>query len=201
MRGFGRLVMIWAIVAGSLLPLHQAWANVCTVDVGRFVSIDGSVDVQGASSNRWTSARLYQTLCQGDTIRVGERSRTAVALINDAVLRLDQNTTLRLLDIAGREQDRSFLDIVRGAFQSFSRKPKTLAVNTPYLNGSIEGTEFLVRVDDTATTITVFEGVVTAANDRGQVALQPGQAARAAAGEAPQTRILVRPRDEVQWAL
>ncbi|MDV7397602.1 hypothetical protein RZS08_39745, partial [Arthrospira platensis SPKY1] len=106
-----------AIAAGSLLPLQRAWANGCAVDAGRFVSIDGSVDVQGASDNRWTAARLDRTLCQGDTIRVGERGRAAVALINDAVLRLDQNTTLRLLDIAGQKQDRSFLDIVKGAFQ------------------------------------------------------------------------------------
>ena len=73
-----------------------------------------------------------------------------------------------------------WLDIVKGAFQSFSRRPKFLKVNTPYLNGSVEGTEFLVRVDADATTFTVFEGMVVAANERGKLAIVAGETAQAA---------------------
>ncbi len=140
-------------------------------------------------------ARLDTRLCEGDTIRVGRRSRAAVTLINDAVLRIDQNTTMRLIDITPEEEESSLLDLFSGAFQSFSRKPKYLKVNTPYLNGSVEGTEFVVRVLDDAAVITVFEGVVLAANEQGQVAVNAGESARAAKGQAPQRRTLVKPRD------
>ena len=124
-----------------------------------------------------------------------------MSLINEAVLRIDQATTIRLLDITGDKEERSWLDLLNGAIQSFSRKPRLISVNTPYLNGSIEGTEFVMRVEDGATEITVIEGVVTAANDQGSVALSPGEAASASAGLAPQRRTVVRPRDQVQWSL
>ena len=68
-----------------------------------------------------------------------------------------------------QEEESSLLDLFTGAFQSFSRKPKYLKVNTPYLNGSVEGTECAVRIRDSATAITVFEGVVLAANEQGEV--------------------------------
>ncbi len=106
-----------------------------------------------------------------------------------------------MLNITGQKDERSWLDLVKGAFQSFSRKPRFLTVNTPYLNGSIEGTEFLARVDDGAAEITVFEGVVRAANDHGEVAASPGELARAVAGQAPRRSIVVKPRDQVRWAL
>ena len=200
------LLKIMIVSRGALLLgivlLHPAFAqSVCDPQVGKFVSIDGSVKVQGRGSEGWVAADLVRALCKGDTIRVGERSRAAVSLINDAVLRIDQNTTMRLVDITDQEEDRSWLEVVKGAFQSFIRKPRNLSVTTPYLNGSIEGTEFLVRVDGNAADISVFEGVVLAANEGGRLQLNPGEAARAVAGQAPQRHILVRPRDLVQWGL
>jgi hypothetical protein len=184
-----------------LLVFGGAVHAACETAVGEFVSITGSVDVQSTGAAGWSAAALSTPLCEGDTIRVGERSRAAVSLINDAVLRIDQNTALRLIDITPAEQETSVLDMVRGAFQSFSRKPKFLKVNTPYLNGSVEGTEFAVRTEEGKSSITVFEGVVVASNPQGEVAVQPGESAEAAKGQAPQKRIVVRPRDLVQWAL
>ncbi len=190
----------------SLLALALHWQGVsaatgCDVAAGRFVSIEGVVEVQAAAGGDWRGAVLETSLCEGDTIRVGERSRAAVALINEAVLRIDQGTTLRLLDITAGQGERSWLELVKGAIQSFSRKPRFLTVNTPYLNGSIEGTEFTMRVEEGSSQITVFEGVVTAANDQGKVAVSPGESASASAGQAPQRRTVVRPRDQVQWSL
>jgi tetratricopeptide (TPR) repeat protein len=189
-------------LGGILFLIVSSWAHAaCDTAVGEFVSITGAVDVQASGNTAWSKAALETQLCEGDTIRVGERSRAAVSLINDAVLRIDQNTALRLIDITPAEQETSLLDMVRGAFQSFSRKPKFMRVNTPYLNGSIEGTEFAMRVDEGKSTLTVFEGVVVAANPQGEVAVQPGESAEAAPGQAPQRRVVVNPRDQVQWAL
>lgn len=189
-----------AVVLCLLLGSERLIAA-CDTPVGNFVSITGAVDVQASGGGSWAEARLDTRLCQGDSIRVGERSRAAVALINDAVLRIDQSTTMRLIDIVPEEQESSLLDLLKGAFQSFSRKPKFLKVNTPYLNGSVEGTEFLVRVDDGAATFIVLEGVVVAANPQGRISIRPGESVQAAKGEAPQRRTMVKPRDAVQWAL
>ncbi|MCP3877696.1 MAG: TonB-dependent receptor [Sulfitobacter sp.] len=192
---------VFVVLAGVVLFRPTVALAACEAQVGAFVSLSGSVKVRSGSGDSWIDADLASKLCEGDTIRVGERSRAAVALINDAVLRIDQNTTMRLLDITDREEERSWLDLVKGAFQSFSRKPRFLSINTPYLNGSIEGTEFLVRVDNQTSEIIVFEGVVVAANNQGQVALSPGELARAVKGQAPQRRTVVRPRDQVKWTL
>ncbi len=197
-----RVMSIRCALAGLfLMVLAGSVQAVCETGVGRFVSITGSVDVQPSGGETWNAASLDTRLCEGDTIRVGERSRAAVALINDAVLRIDQNTAMRLVDITPQEEETSLLDVFSGAIQSFSRKPKFLRVSTPYLNGSVEGTEFAVRVDDDSAAITVFEGVVMAANDQGEVAVNPGESAQAAKGQAPQRSVVVKPRDQVQWAL
>ena len=192
---------VFAALVGVFLFSPASARSACEPKVGRFVSSTGEISVQRSGGGAWLTADLKTELCEGDSIRVGERSRAAVALINDAVLRLDENTTLRLLDIAAEKEERSWLEAVSGAFQSFSRQPRRLTVNTPYLNGSIEGTEFLVRVGGENTQITVFEGVVVAANDQGELPLNPGESAQAAKGQAPQRRTVVRPRDQVQWAL
>jgi tetratricopeptide (TPR) repeat protein len=173
----------------------------CEVPVGKFASITGSVDVQPSGGGIWAAAKLESRLCEGDTIRVGERSRAAVSLINDAVLRIDQNTAMRLIDITPQDEEQSLLDLFKGAFQSFSRKPKFLKVNTPYLNGSVEGTEFVFRVDDDEATITMLEGVVLASNNQGELRITPGESAQASKGKAPQKRVVVKPRDLVQWGL
>ncbi|MBL8473846.1 MAG: TonB-dependent receptor [Rhodocyclaceae bacterium] len=192
-----------AFSTASALALFGSLAHGASCDqvAGHFVSMEGQVEVASGNMARWNDAQANQTLCQGDAVRVGPDGRAALALVNDAVLRIAPNTTLRLVDIAGQSKQRSFLELIKGALQSFSRKPRVLTVNTPYLNGSIEGTEFALAVQDGETRLTVFEGTVIAANDRGSLPVTGGQAATAAKGQAPQARVVVRPRDEVHWAL
>ncbi|MBI2783405.1 MAG: TonB-dependent receptor [Gammaproteobacteria bacterium] len=178
------------------------WAlPTCEQAVGQFVSIQGAVEVQGSQAAAWTTPATEAVLCEGDTVRVGERSRAEVALINDAVLRIDQNTTIRLLDIAEKTTETSLLSLVQGAFASLSRKPRRMTVSTPYVNGTIEGTEFLMSIAGAEAEIRVLEGRVVAANDQGSMALGPGEAAVAAAGSPPVRQLVVRPRDAVHWAL
>ncbi len=173
----------------------------CAELAGKFVSIQGQVDVQAQNGSAWDLAKLDDALCEGDSVRVGKESRAALSLANDAVLRIDENTTVRLVDINQEKKEKSLLELISGAIQSFSRKPRELVVNTPYLNGSIEGTEFIIKVADNQTQITVFEGFVVAANDQGEVRLESGQSASASEGSAPVSRTVINPRDQVQWGL
>jgi len=188
------------LVLISLSLSVQANAD-CIESVGQFVDIQGQVETQVEDGGEWSKADLDTTLCEGNSIRVGTQSRAAISLVNDAVLRLDENTTMRLVDITGEEEERSFLDILKGAFHSFSRKPKKLSVNSPYINGSIEGTEFVFRVTDKQSEITVFEGIVVASNDQGKSSVAMGESVVARQGQAPTVRILVNPRDQVTWGL
>ena len=90
--------------------------------VGQLYSIDGEVSVQRHGA--WQRGVLNQSLCARDAVRTGSLSRAAVMLVNEAVLRIDQNSTIYLTDVATDEQKPSVLDLARGAFQSFSRRPR-----------------------------------------------------------------------------
>jgi tetratricopeptide (TPR) repeat protein len=184
-----------------LLPGRLVAAEGCAPVVGRVMSVDGQMEVQRRDNRVWQPIFLNETVCERDAIRTGLRSRAAVMLINDAVLRLDQETTIHLVDIVAAESESSLLSLVRGAFQSFSRSPREMEINTPYVNATIEGTEFLIRAEARQAQITVFEGIVAAANAQGRVRVSGGHSVTAAAGQPPKPYTLVRPRDSVQWAL
>ena len=192
-----------ALLAITLAPFYSsAFAQApCQQPAGRIASLEGRVQIRSVDQNAWHPARLADHLCKGDTIRVGELGRAAVVMVNEAVMRLDQNTTMRLVDVSAKKEQRSWVDLLKGTIQAFIRHPRLLSVNTPYLNGSIEGTEFQVVVRDDSSSILVEEGRILASNDHGKVAVTPGEAADAKAGAAPTTRIVVKPRDAVQWTL
>ena len=105
------------------------------------------------------------------------------------------------MDITEEDDERSLLEMLRGALHSFSRKPKKLSINSPYINGSVEGTEFAFRVMDERSELTVFEGTVIASNDQGSVSIESGETVGAGKGQAPTVRIQVNPRDLVNWGL
>ncbi|MEJ2156015.1 MAG: FecR domain-containing protein [Desulfobacteraceae bacterium] len=167
--------------------------------VSKIVSIQGRVAVKRPGDNDWRPVRLDDTLFAGDQIRVDANSRAGIVLRNDAVLRLDQNTILTFTEI---EEETTFIfRLLKGAANFFSRRPRSLKILTPFVNGVVEGTEFLVQVDEDRTRIDLFEGRLLAFNAQGEVQLTPGQGATAVAGKAPKRRLLAQPRDSVQWAL
>ncbi len=191
--------------AAAVILIVLSWnvpaKNSCPDSVGKFLSIDGAVEVGHSDQDALQPARLDTSLCQDDTIHVGQNSRAAVQLINEVVLRLDQNTTMRLIDVAPHPKKSSVFELIVGAFKSFSRPPRTFSVNTPYINGIIEGTEFAMRVERDSTLVTVYEGKVNTRNEHGRLSLAKGESALAKSGEAPKPYILVKPRDAVQWTL
>jgi tetratricopeptide (TPR) repeat protein len=193
----------WLRIAAISIALIQLQAGMARAQecptVGQLYSIDGEVSVQRHGA--WQRGVLNQSLCAHDAVRTGSLSRAAVMLVNEAVLRIDQNSTVYLTDVATDEQKPSLLDLTRGAFQSFSRRPHALEVNTPYLNAAVQGTEFVIRTESGETTLTTFEGVVRASNKSGSTSVASGQSVSAGAGQAPRPFILVRPWDAVQWGL
>jgi tetratricopeptide (TPR) repeat protein/opacity protein-like surface antigen len=195
----GRILFLVGLVVASVASAGAAES--CAPLVGELVSVEGQVEIRRADATDWQKAQQGDSLCQRDSVHVGDKSRAAIALINDTILRLDQSTTLNLVEVTRDPEERSFVDLVLGALQAFSRSPRTLGVNTPYLNATIEGTEYALRVDDKRSYLTVFEGRVAAANSQGKVQVGAGQTVVAETGKAPAPYVLVQPRDSVQWAL
>ena len=183
----------------SCLPCVVRAQAPCEPHVGEIVSIQGDVEVKRAGKSHWEKVQLNQKYCIGDVIRVSKLSRAAIVLINGATLRLDQESTLTFSNM--EEKQTLLLRLMKGAAHFFSRFPHNIKLATPFVNGSVEGTEFLVTVDENQTLITVFEGKVLAANAKGDLILTNGQSAIADAQTAPMPRLIAQPRDAVQWAL
>jgi tetratricopeptide (TPR) repeat protein len=186
------------IVAVSLCPAVEAGAG-CDKWVARVVSVEGTVQVYRSGSTGWANTAMNDTLCAGDRLQLGKNSRATVVLFNETILRLDQLTELTFRPPP--KKNRSIVDILRGVVNFFSRVPRGLEVLTPFVNGAVEGTEFLVRVDADRTTILVFKGLVAAANGAGRLNVGSGQAVVARRGKAPQPMVVVKPREAVHWAL
>jgi hypothetical protein len=193
---------VLAVLAGwlTLLPVRGGHAgDRCEPAFARIVSLQGTVEVQPADVAEWLPAHLDDRLCIGDTVRIGEFARAALALANDSVLRFDQRTTLR---VAGEpESGRSLLDLLFGDVHFFSHRPRALEVDTPIANASTEGTEFLMRARPERTEVVMLDGRVRLTTAAGEVLLASGDAGIAGAGAAPRREIVVNPRDAVAWAL
>lgn len=180
---------------------RDAAAQSCIAAAGELVSAEGTVEVERAGGESWAPLRPGDLLCQEDTVRTGALSRAAISLVSESVLRLDADTTLRLADVAEEPGGRSVLDLVFGALQSFSRRPREVDVNTPHMALAIRGTEFVIRAADDGSLLAVQEGIVLAQNDQGALEVPGGESAFARPGEAPLPFVLVRPEEAVQWAL
>lgn len=189
------------VVVGMLQPFTSVGeaADSCQQPIGRLVSIQGEAQVQRDGQADWQVVMLDAQLCPGDMLRILENGRAAVVFGDETVLRIDQNSTINFRKPA--QDNSSILEIFRGILHIFSHRPRSLKVLTPYVNGVVEGTEFLVRVDPATSVITVFEGVVTAANQQGSLQLTSGQSAMAKKDTAPRAMAIVRPRDAVAWTL
>ncbi len=191
------LAAFWATMASA----PAAWAQECKQSVGSVQSLEGEVSVQDAGDSAWRPAQLGQELCQSGSVRTGSLSRAALVLVNDEVLRLDEDTTLKLEDVPLDVAQPSLLDLAAGAVQSFSRSPRKVNIKTSYMTLAIRGTEFVVRAEPERSLLTVFEGEVLASNDQGEVPVPRNQSVVATPGEAPQPFLVARPRDAVQWSL
>jgi tetratricopeptide (TPR) repeat protein len=190
---------LWIGIFASIPSSGAAGAETCDRWAAKVVSVQGSVEAQRAGEPRPRPIAFKETLCPGDTIRVPERSRADLLLPNETLLRLDQNTTVKF---SGPEKERiSLVDLIIGAAYFISRTPRKFNVHTPFVNAGVEGTEFLARVENDKTLLTVFEGRVLATNMEGGLLLTGGMSGVAEAGKAPALRVVARPRDAVQWTL
>jgi hypothetical protein len=189
-------------LGGFLLLLFttSGWAQeTCDPWVARLVSLQGSVEVNKGGSGGWEAAAPQATFCSGDQVRVGANSRAALYLFNEATVRLGPYSTLRLHEIEAPKS--LLLEMVEGVAHFFSRFPQSLKLSTPFVNGAIKGTEFVVRVDAVQTLISVYEGRVAAVNQAGEAEAVHGDNLVARADQKPLLMRMVRPRRAVHWTL
>ncbi|MGD9016267.1 MAG: FecR family protein, partial [Desulfobacterales bacterium] len=161
---------ILAVMAMVLLSTTGGFSSERCVDwVAKLVSVQGTVEVRRSEAANWAPVQLEDTLCAGDTVRVMDHSRAALVLPNDAVVRLDQQTTVSITP--PEEKPSYLLNLVKGAVHFFSRVPRSLRILTPFVNGTIEGTEVALTAIGSESTVSVIEGKLRIENDLGDLLL------------------------------
>lgn len=201
-RAVHPLFIVWLVGIGTFQPtIVVLAAERCPAPTAtRVVSVQGNVTWSLIDNATLQAAKLNDTLCVGDTVRVGATSRAVLRLPNETTIPLDQNTIFRLKQSIS-EKEPTLIELIQGAIHVITRTPKPFKVDTPYLNATVEGTEFYVGVDSTEARVVVIEGKVNVSNELGALLLTDNEAAISKKGQAPQKTLTIKPRDAVQWAL
>lgn len=172
------------------------WA--CDDWLAKAVAITGAVERKSTAVD-WQQLQVEQTVCPGDSVRVGPNSRAALYLRNNSFVRLDENS---LLDFPAQQQESGFLLGLSQGFAHFiSRIVNRFEVSTPYVNAVVEGTEFIVSASPAAAGVAVMEGKVKTYNDAGTETITSGQQVQATSRTASLTRINVPSASRVEWAI
>ena len=221
----GEGVSRWTIVPVVLAMLPCAWCAEAhaagepgsCAPVARIVSIQGTLQIQRAGQTQWSYVRkLDSALCQGDLLHTDTGSRAALLIGPETIVRLDQNSIVTVRQTADETIVEFTLDTgLRnpmltapnpcGAGYFITRFPRRFRVLTPFVNASVEGTEFLVAMRCESAEVAVFEGrvsaqeLLTAASKA--VTVKDGESLTAGGGEPLAVKVLVKPIDAVQWAL
>lgn len=188
-----------ALASGAGFPQVGAPRKACDPAPAKVTSVQGTVDARFSGNADWRPLARNDLLCPGDSIRVGQRSRADISLLDQSVLRLNAGSAITVE--APKARSTGVVDLLRGAVHFFSRGARSLEVKTPFTIAGVRGTEFLVSLEPQQTLLTVFEGQVLAESAAGSLTLRDGESGIAQAGQPPVRRIVVRPRDAVHWTL
>jgi len=183
--------------------------------VGRLINPQGSVGVLPFEKVSWEEAKTGMDLFAGDSVKTGQDSRASILCIDETQLKLNENTIVVLKGIGPsprmgiavpatqKDLGGSLYEVPAGEIWLRNKNEKTrFGVKTPAVTATIRGTEFNLKVDrDGATDLVLLEGRLTLANPQGQIDLDPGEEGFAEVGRAPVKRVILQPKDAVQWSL
>jgi len=85
------------------------------------VSVQGDVKVKHGKGGEWIPVGRKDAFCPGDVLRVMERSRADLLLMNETTLRLDQTT--EIVFSAPAKEKETWLDLLLGGAYFLSRTP------------------------------------------------------------------------------
>ncbi len=194
------LLAVFALALIFHIPSQSLSQDVpCQTVVARLVSLQGQADVLPHNSSTWAQVSMNHAFCPGDKLRIHQGGRALVVLPNDSLIRLKQKSTLQFQP--PRENGLSIISLIKGVFHLFSHQTRSLEVVTPYVNGLVEGTEFLVKSQENSTSIHVYQGMVRAQNESSSQTIIDGQSLVAKKDQDLRYLSVPATRDAVTWTL
>ncbi|RYF75241.1 MAG: hypothetical protein EOO29_24175, partial [Comamonadaceae bacterium] len=193
-------------LAAAGLGSHAAWAQ-CTgtlaapdAPAAQIVALAGQGQTRAPGTEPWSPAVLAQQLRPGADVRTLALSSAALLLADRTQIRMAAEAQVRLCE---SQPARTVLELAAGRLWARTKKtPAALQLQTPAALAVVRGTDWDVEVDAAGrTTLTVLSGLVELSNAQGSVQLGPAEQGTAEPGRVPVKRLLVSPRDRVQWVM
>lgn len=196
------LIVIAMLTIATIFVGNNAYADkFCYTPPAQVASVRGEAILRHPGQKKWHPAVMGKALCPDDTMQVRARSRATLRLINESMLRLDQNTTITIPDAEQNQDGVTLLDLFSGRIHVTSRTSRPFKLRSQSAKVDLEGTEFLMQVDEDSTKIVIFEGRVLISNEAGSLTLTDNEAAVVRNNEAPKKTAVINPVDAVHWAL
>jgi len=198
-RPLGRmLTAAWlaSCIGASQLPARQG------APLAEVVEKERIVEASRPPAQPWEPVQIGRKLVKREKVAARDLSRAVVRLSNEQLMRVNANTELVVLPslVSGRPLG---LEIKKGEIYLFSRgRREELSLKTPTVEGTPNGTQFRVRVEeDGTTTFTMFEGKVELRNEHGRLTLGNLEQAVIEPGRAPRRTARIDAKNIIQWCL
>src|SRR2546423_11381867 len=162
------LAVLWAWLALPAGPgLAQGGSPAESTNEIRMLIVEGTVEIAGANSTRWIPTQVSQPVKPFDRIRTGRNTRITIYWSPESRVTLGPFTEIMIRDRPPGEE--SGLHLFRGIFKFFHRdRPGRIRIVTPGANAGVDGTEFVMEVDEQERThLWVLEGKVGVTNEFG----------------------------------
>ena len=147
---------------------------------------------------------------QGDALRIGDRVQTLG--LSKATIRLSNGTTYQMDEFSGKEitppgarSKKPEYNFFKGIYYFFHRDtPGEYQIRTPTVSAVVRGTEFMLKVDDTITTLSLIDGEVemtSLADPADVITLKNGEEGVGELGQKLRRTSGILANNLVQWAL
>lgn len=133
--------------------------------VAMISEISGSVSVKDAQEKSFKKAKENQALFEGDEVQTKKGASCELALKNDSVARLDENSHLKLTEIkttskGAKTSLKLFFGKVLNVVNALTGSDASYQVETPTTVAGVRGTEFAMEATEDETNVGVFSGKV-----------------------------------------
>ena len=172
---------------GNGLAQSATLPNVTTATTAiRLVELQGAVEILSAGATVWVKAQTNQVLHPFDKVHTAENSRVALRWSDQSIVPFGASTELEILPPDAPDAQAG-LHLTRGIISFFHRdQPGRIRVITHGAVAGVEGTEFVLAVDDAErTTLSVVDGKVKLSNAQAALVLTNGEQAVVELGHAP----------------
>ena len=189
-------ILIVLLAWGQIIAPAQAQNQV----VAQVYLVEGSVSIKQTSSSQWLPVTPNQSLSIGDTVRTGDDGKAAFKFVDGALVRLGRLSALTFNEVMANGSPQVTHSKGRAFFFSRGAR-KEPRITTPLVNAAIYGTELILDVSESQTTINVLHGAIKVSNAHEDASVSAGESVTARKGEPLTKSIIVNPADTVQWMI